>query len=808
MKIGFAIARGALLCAVYYGAAMLGLHYASIGQSISLVWPPSGIAIAALTMLGIQYWPAIAAGAFLANAMTAVSPGTALAIAVGNTLESIVAAFLIRRTAGLHPQLDEIRDLKTFLLLAVPAGALCSALVGSLSLWLSGSLSTAALPSALVIWWTGDLLGGLVVAPLVFAWARSPESPHLPRRLIEVLLLCLGTVAAGEIGLGGVVKGSVLAQVEYPYLLFPFVVWAALRFGARGASLMAFAVAAITVGHTVGGGSPFVSSTGTTTLLGVSAYLVAVAVTGLVLAAAVRWERQHATKALAHSEERLRRALDAARMGIWFWSVESGVLTWDENLRQLYGLEPGEQISSYEDFLARVHPDDRERVGNAVRRVLEGDGDLDYEFRIMLSDGRVRWVADHGEIRRDENGRPHSLTGICTDVTERKVSEERLRQAHRMESVGRLAGGVAHEANNQMSVILGASEFILQRSDVPEPARADVEFIQKAAERTAAVTAQLLAFSRRQILKPEVLDLNRLIKGWEPVLRRIMGEDCGVVLKLGAGTGPVRADPGQLEQVLLNLALNARDAMPRGGRISVETFQSELTAAYTRQKPATMIQPGHYVVLAVSDTGHGMDKETLSHVFEPFFTTKGVGQGTGLGLSTVYGIIKQTDGYIWVYSEPGQGTSFKIYLPLQREALSVPRRDSVPAQAVQGETILVVEDESVVRKMMTRALEEVGYQVLQAGSAAEAVEVITRTPGKISLLLTDVVMPGKNGRELAQEVEGLSPGIPVLFTSGYTDGEIERRGLLRPGAAFIQKPLTPRSLVRAVQRTIQGTSIS
>jgi PAS domain S-box-containing protein len=807
-NVALAVARGALLCALYYGAAMLGLHYASIGQSISLVWPPTGIAIAAVTMLGLPYWPAIALGAFLANAMTPVSLGTAAAIAAGNTLEALVAAYLIRRTAGPRPQLDEIRHLKSFLLMAVPLGALCSALIGSLSLWFSGSLSTADLPVALLIWWTGDLLGGLVVAPLLLAWVRSPDSPHLHRRLAEIVLLCLGTVAAGEIGLGGRMKGLVVAQVEYPYLLFPFVVWAALRFGARGASLMTFTVAAITVGHTVAGGSPFVTGTSTTTLLGVSSYLVAVAVTGLVLAAAVRWERHSATKALEQSEEQRRRALDAARMGIWVWSVENGALTWDDNLRQIYGLESGQQVAGYDDFMARVHPDDRERVATAVRRVLEGKGDLDYEFRIVLPDGRVRWIADHGEIRRDETGRPVSMTGICTDVTERKVAEERLRQAHRMESVGRLAGGVAHEANNQMSVILGASEFILQRSDVPEPARADVEFIQKAAERTAAVTAQLLAFSRRQILKPEVLDLNRLIKGWEPVLRRIMGEDCGVVLKLKPEVGPVRADPGQLEQVLLNLALNARDAMPRGGRISIETFQGELDATYIRSKPGTTIQPGHYVVLAVSDTGHGMDKETLSHIFEPFFTTKGVGQGTGLGLSTVYGIIKQSDGYIWVYSEPGQGTTFKIYLPLQRDALTVPHRESTPAAAVPGETVLVVEDEPVVRKMMTRALAEAGYHVLQAGNAAEAIEVVTRTSGKISLLLTDVVMPGKNGRELAKEVEALRPGIPVLFTSGYTDGEIERRGLLVPGAAFVQKPLTPRGLVGAVQRTLQGMPIS
>jgi two-component system cell cycle sensor histidine kinase/response regulator CckA len=275
-----------------------------------------------------------------------------------------------------------------------------------------------------------------------------------------------------------------------------------------------------------------------------------------------------------------------------------------------------------------------------------------------------------------------------------------------------------------------------------------------------------------------------------------------VVLRLAPGLGPVRADPGQLQQVLLNLALNARDAMPRGGRISIETSHAELTPAYIRRKPGTAIQPGEYVTLAVSDTGHGMDKETLSHIFEPFFTTKGVGKGTGLGLSTVYGIVKQSDGYVWVYSEPGQGTTFKIYLPLRDAPLSSPRRDSRPAQAVPGETVLVVEDEVIVRRMMTRALEEAGYRVLQAGNAAEAIEIVTRAPDKINLLLTDVVMPGQNGRELAESIKTLRPGIPVLFTSGYTDGEIERRGLLDPGAAFIQKPLTPAALVRALRELL------
>jgi PAS domain S-box-containing protein len=800
------LATSALLVAIYYGTARLGLRYASIGQSVSLIWPPTGIAIAALTMLGLRYWPAIALGAFLANAATPVPLAVAATIGIGNMLEALVAAFLMRRIAGSHPQLDDIHHVRTFLLLAVPLGALCSALIGSFSLWVSGSVPTSTLPVTVLIWWTGDLLGGLVVAPLLFAWISSPESIHSNRRLAEVVLLCVGTVLAVELGMGGMIDNRMLARVEYAYLLFPFVVWAALRFGVRGASLMTFTVTAVAVGYTITGGGPFVSATSTRTLFGVASYLIAVAVTGLVLAAAVRWERYQATKALTQSQEQLRRALDAARMGIWFWSVENGTLTWDDNLRQLYGLGPDEQISTYEDFLARVHPDDRERVGSAVRRVLEDGGELDHEFRIVLSDGRVRWIADHGEIRQDEQGRPVYLTGICTDVTERRVAEDRLRQAHRMESVGRLAGGVAHEANNQMSVVLGASGFILQRTDVPEPVRVDVEFIQKAAQRTAAVTAQLLAFSRRQILKPEVLNLNALVQNWAPVLRRLMGEDCGVTLNLAQGIGAVRADPGQVEQVLLNLALNARDAMPRGGRISVETFESELTPAYTSSKPGTSIQTGRYVVLAVTDTGHGMDKETQSHIFEPFFTTKGVGQGTGLGLSTVYGIVKQSGGYIWVYSEPGQGTTFKIYLPLQSVAVSSPQPDSLPTQAMGGETILVVEDEAGVRHMMSRALEDAGYRVLQANGAAEAIEIVIRNSGKISLLLTDIVMPGRNGRELASLIEELSPGIPVLFTSGYTDGEIERRGLLQPGAAFVQKPLTPGALVSAVQKTMQAAA--
>jgi two-component system, cell cycle sensor histidine kinase and response regulator CckA len=293
------------------------------------------------------------------------------------------------------------------------------------------------------------------------------------------------------------------------------------------------------------------------------------------------------------------------------------------------------------------------------------------------------------------------------------------------------------------------------------------------------------------------------------VLRRVMGEDCTVLLRPGEGVAPIQADPGQLEQVLLNLALNARDAMPRGGTLTVETFAAELTAAYARSRPGVVIRSGSYVVLAVSDSGHGMDHDTLGHVFEPFFTTKGVGHGTGLGLSTVYGIVKQSDGYVWAYSEPGRGSTFKVYLPVTgADASSLAAPAPSPLRAGRGESVLLVEDDEGVRRMTRRALEQGGYRVLEAANGLAALEQLTSTGGRIGLVLTDVVMPGMSGRDLADRIAELRPGTPVLFTSGYTDGEIVRRGLLHPEAAFIQKPFGPDVIVRIVRERLEGASLT
>jgi CheY-like chemotaxis protein len=317
------------------------------------------------------------------------------------------------------------------------------------------------------------------------------------------------------------------------------------------------------------------------------------------------------------------------------------------------------------------------------------------------------------------------------------------------------------------------------------------------------VTAQLLAFGRRQILRPEVLDISEVIREFAPVLRRTLGEDSILELRTGSAVGTVRIDRGQIEQVLLNLALNARDAMPRGGRLTIETSQTRLDTEYTSFKTDVAVRPGLYVLISVSDTGQGIDRHTLNHLFEPFFTTKPVGKGTGLGLSTVYGIVKQSEGYVWAYSEPGQGATFKIYLPMDPSAAASPgAAEPRSAGAYPGEVLMVVEDEEPVRNMIARLLESEGYKVLVAADGKEALEQIQRGLGRLDLVITDVAMPRMNGRELAEQLQRTRPGLSVLFISGYTDDEMVRRGLIEPKHPFLSKPFTPDILSGTVRLLI------
>jgi signal transduction histidine kinase/ActR/RegA family two-component response regulator len=399
---------------------------------------------------------------------------------------------------------------------------------------------------------------------------------------------------------------------------------------------------------------------------------------------------------------------------------------------------------------------------------------------------------------------------LANDITERKRAEEalhhseaQLRQALKMEAVGKLAGGVAHDFNNLLTAINGYSEMCLRRLKPADPIYRHVEEIHKAGERASVLTRQLLAFSRKQILQPQVMDLNQIVVELSKMLQRLIGEDVDLMMGLEANLGKIKADPNQIEQVLMNLSVNARDAMPKGGKLTIGTSNVHLNEDFADRHLA--VPPGDYVMLAVSDTGCGMDETTQARIFEPFFTTKEVGKGTGLGLATVYGIVKQSGGSVWVYSEVGHGTTFKVYFPCVQGAAEKHEAISEEPELLEGvETILLVEDEEVVRQMAMEILQECGYRVLQSPDGHAALRLVQQHPGEIHLMLTDVVMPRMSGRELAEQMTRLRADMKVLYMSGYTDDAIVHHGVLDEGMAFIGKPFTMDALARKVRETLDA----
>jgi signal transduction histidine kinase/DNA-binding response OmpR family regulator len=402
----------------------------------------------------------------------------------------------------------------------------------------------------------------------------------------------------------------------------------------------------------------------------------------------------------------------------------------------------------------------------------------------------------------DAEGRLEKVIHIATDITEQKRAEAELRESQKMEAVGRLAGGVAHDFNNMLSIINGYAELLLMKLNADDPIHSEIGQILKAGNRAADLTRQLLAFSRKSIVQPRVIKLNTVIAGMEKMLHRLIGEDIRMMFELAGDIGQVKADPGLIEQVILNLAVNSRDAMPQGGHLTIETRNVELDASFSRRHKSVM--PGSYVMLAISDTGQGMDEATRLRIFEPFFTTKEKGKGTGLGLSTVYGIVKQNNGSIWVYSEPGQGTAFKIYLPRIAEAVDVEPEASTEPAARGTETLLIVEDEEAVCTLLKQILVSAGYQVLTAVNGGEALMLLERFRKPVHLLLTDVVMPGMSGRELADRLLTIHPEMKVLFMSGYTDNAIVHHGILDPGAQFIGKPFAMAAVQRKVREVLDS----
>ncbi|MFB3924129.1 MAG: ATP-binding protein [Terriglobia bacterium] len=454
------------------------------------------------------------------------------------------------------------------------------------------------------------------------------------------------------------------------------------------------------------------------------------------------------------------------------------------------------------DFWAKhIHETDREQVVALCQKSLSEGRDHVLEYRALAADGRVVWLQDVVRVVRDDSGKVLQLRGVMVDITERKVLEEEFRQAQKMEAVGRLAGGVAHDFNNMLTVIDGYSQLALGRLAPGDTLHDYIQEIQSASKRAGAMTRRLLAFSRRQVLQPQVVDLNVLASDTEKMLRRLIGEDIELVVVRQEGLGAVRCDPAQIEQVLANLAVNARDAMPQGGKLIIETANAELDEDYARTHAG--VKAGPYAMLAVTDTGCGMDQETQLHIFEPFFTTKEKGKGTGLGLATVYGIVKQSGGSIWVYSELGRGTTFKIFLPRTVELAQKPKAVVAPSPPLRGmETILLVEDEDPVRSMVRGILESNGYSILEADHPDAALITSQRYEGHIHLMITDVVMPRMSGPELAARLKPFRPDTKILYMSGYSDAAILHHGILEPSETFLQKPFTPNALARKVREVL------
>jgi PAS domain S-box-containing protein len=479
-----------------------------------------------------------------------------------------------------------------------------------------------------------------------------------------------------------------------------------------------------------------------------------------------------------------------------------GVITsWNAGAERLYGYSAEEALGQHITLIIPTQLQDQyERI---MATIAQGKRVAPFETVRRRKDGTMIDVSVSVSPVRNPAGTVLAASSIAQDITAKKRLQEQFRQAQKMEAIGRLAGGVAHDFNNLLTIISGYSDVLLATLPPTDESRPMILEIRSAGERAASLTRQLLTFSRQQLLAPRVLDVNAIVAGSEKLLSRLLGEDIDVRSTLAAEFGRVRADPGQLEQVIVNLSINARDAMPRGGKLTIETADVELDETYCRMHPH--VTPGPFVLLAVSDTGSGMDETTKSQIFEPFFTTKEQGKGTGLGLSMVYGFITHSSGHIDVYSEPGLGSTFKVYLPRVEDTLTTAKGGTAQADMPTGqETVLVVEDEEAVRRLACHVLESCGYRVLEASHGEGAIAVAGGHAGPIHLLVTDVVMPGLGGRVVAERVAGLKPGIKVLFMSGYTDDAVVRHGVLAAEMAFLQKPFSPSSLARKVRAVLDG----
>jgi two-component system, cell cycle sensor histidine kinase and response regulator CckA len=511
---------------------------------------------------------------------------------------------------------------------------------------------------------------------------------------------------------------------------------------------------------------------------------------------------------LRRKQGALELALEAAGLGTWEYDLATGEMLWDGRAKALFGL-PADAIVVHPEWIEALHPEDQATARAQWNEALRDRSRFSAEYRVIWPDGSIHSIMSVGQCAVDPaTGEPHHVAGVMLDLTERRRTEEHLQETLRMEAVGRLAGGIAHDLNKMLAAILGFSDLLERNLGPDDPRREDTRQISRAAERSAALTRQLLAFARRELIQPQMLDVNTIVRHSRSMLSTLLGENIELNLQLTPQVLVVYADARQVEQTLVNLVVNARDAMPRGGRVTIETKAVRLDPHSRGSRVLGEEAPsGSFAMLAVTDTGHGMDAATLQRMWEPFFTTKPSGHGTGLGLSSVYGSAKQSGGFVWADSEPGRGTSVQVFWPEVRSAPEpVDEAGREPEIRGGSETVLIVEDEPLVSSLVVRALRSHGYRCLEAGDAAEALHMLERDKAPVDLVITDVVMPGMSGGGLGDRLALVRPDLPVLYTSAYVDEDVIGRGLLEEGRPFLQKPCTPRELARKVREVLDGAA--
>jgi two-component system, cell cycle sensor histidine kinase and response regulator CckA len=911
-----------LLAALYVISGLLGKSSSFMGGEVALVWPPAGIALAAILLFGYRVWWGVALGAWVFTFMRGSPFGFfTVATAIGNTVGALVCAYLLERFVGFQNSMERLKDSSGFILFACFLGTTVNATFNVVGLCYSNQLPWDLLFTNVVVWWVPNAMGVLVVTPILLAWG-SPCSLRLSTRgWIEAACCALGLIAGTEMSFNSWFVDGV---ENYPlaFLPYPFLVWGAVRFGQRGGTTGTFVVASVAISQLLHHRGPFWAGNDHTSLLLIGCYIGIVAIGNLLLAGAaverevalrdtadsekryravvedqtdlicrfqpdgilvfvnqafcrfhgrtreqllgssffpslaeqdraiplhqfgqltpaepvqafdskvrqssgrLLWQqctvrglfdeagritefqavmqditrRKESEEALRLGEERIRAILDSMVDGVLVLDKEGGVTLFNPAAERIFQ-RPAAQVLQ-KSVLELFAPDDRPKYNDYLARHLGQNPPKVIEVNALrANDGPLPIDLAVSEIVR---GGVLMLIVVVRDISERKSLEDQYRQAQKMEAVGRLAGGIAHDFNNLMQAILGYSNLLDRRLAPGDPNHETVEQIQKSLAHASSLTRQLLAFSRKQVLKPILLVLNGVVADMTHLLQRVLGETIHLKLTLAEPVACIRADPGQMEQLILNLAINARDAMPQGGVLSIET--SHVTFAEPKPFPSGYLPAGSYALLKISDTGTGMTPEVQAHLFEPFFTTKETGKGTGLGLCNVYGVVKQSGGEITVSTAVGRGTTFHIYLPrFEGKPGEEESTQLLPARGGGHETVLLVEDEELVRVMLVEVLKSGGYAVLDARHGADALILGEQYLEPIDLLVTDVTMPGFSGLELARRLGEKRPAMRVLFISGYSDQEAAQWGKLNQPVQFLQKPFHPDAFLAKVRQIL------